>query len=287
MATREDWAADKAAFAVSHGTRTTGPLARQFAELTQRLLNAGNVADVLAQVVAATHGIVPGADMVSVTLRSPDGALGTRMETDEVAVELDRLQYENDEGPCLDVIRAPGSAVIRSDDVATEPVWPRFGPAAARRGVHAVLAVALLPAARPPLYSGALNIYSRSPGGLDAPAYEAALLLATHASLALARTTGFTLAELRAAQLHRAIDSRDVIGQAKGILMQRHGIDADGAFELLRRAAQDLNVKLSEIARTLTSGRVALDEGPEGTAWSGNRGEGTRSRRVSGHRNRP
>ena len=94
--------------------------------------------------------------------------------------------------------------------------------------------------------SGAAN-------GLDEADRDVLLLLATHASLALATTNAVTRAELQAANLRKAIDSRDVIGQAKGIIMARRGVSAEEAFDVLRRTSQDLNVKLSELASTLTT----------------------------------
>lgn len=230
-----------------------GPLAEEFAQLTVNLLNAGSVADVLEHVVLAAHRVIPGADLVSVTLRSSDGVFHTPVETDVIATKLDQLQYETQEGPCLEAARPDGPAEAHSDDLATEPAWPRFGPAAAAQGVRAVLSVALLPDARPPRYGGALNIYSRCPGAIGVTAHESALLLATHASLALAGTAGLTRAELRSENLHKAIASRDVIGQAKGILMARRGVSAEEAFDQLRRASQELNMKLVDVAHLLAS----------------------------------
>lgn len=236
----------------------SGRLASQLAHLTVALLNAPTVADVLAQVVTAAHRVVPGADLVSVTLRSTDGFFHTPAETSAEAVALDHIQYRTGQGPCVEAARNPGPAQIRSDDLAGEPTWPLFGPEAARRGVHSVLSVALVPDAQP-RFSGALNIYSRRPGALAPDAHEPALLVATHASLALASTAAVTRADLVTAQLHQAIESRDVIGQAKGILMQRRGITADEAFDVLRRASQDLNVKLADVARTLATRHTEVD----------------------------
>lgn len=234
-------------------------LAEKFTNLTDELLNARSVADVLEAVVHAAHRLIPGADLVSITLRSADGNFHTPVETDPLATKLDQLQYETQEGPCLDAARPTGPAQARSDDVGTDANWPRFGPAAAANGIQAVHAVALLPDAQPPQYSGALNLYSRQPGTLCTTAHEPALLLATHASLALARTTAVTRAELRTTQLHKAIDTRDVIGQAKGILMARRGISADDAFEELRRASQHLNLKLADVACLLASRHTEID----------------------------
>lgn len=266
MAEEQAWVLDKADF-LNHaldgghpiGTAGFSPLVEQFARLTRALLDASTAADVLDQVVQSAHRALPGADLVSVTLRTPDGDFHTPTETDPVATELDQMQYKTGEGPCVDAAVMSGPGHVRSDDLAAEPAWPTFGPFAAGRGLTAVLSTTLLPDARPPRLSGALNIYARHPGALDADAQETALLLATHASLALAGVEAVTRAGLRETQLRKAIDSRDVIGQAKGILMNRRGIDADEAFDLLRRTSQELNVKLADLAGTLTAHRDELD----------------------------
>jgi AmiR/NasT family two-component response regulator len=107
--------------------------------------------------------------------------------------------------------------------------------------------------------TGALNVFASEPGRLGGELdRDRALLLATHASLAVSATEAVRLAELRETQLRNAIDSRDIIGQAKGILMHRRGIDADEAFDLLRRTSQDLNIKLGELARTITERHADL-----------------------------
>jgi hypothetical protein len=263
----DDWSRDKAEFVMRPadaphpaGPAEDSPLAQQFAGLAKRLLDADTVADVLEHVVTATFSVVPDAHLVSVTLRSPDGQLHTPVETDPVGTELDDLQYGFQQGPCFDAARHPGLAHTHSGDLASDQQWPRFGPAAAARGYLSVLSTAMLPDVMPPRLSGALNVYSRDGGALGSEiARDRALLLATHASLAVANTEAVRLAELRQAQLQRALDTRDVIGQAKGILMQRRGISAEEAFDLLRRTSMDLNVKLADLARTLAARHTELD----------------------------
>ena len=93
--------------------------------------------------------------------------------------------------------------------------------------------------------SGALNVYSRSRHRLDAADRDLLLLLATRASLTLAATDAVTRAELQAAHLRMAIDSRDVSGQAKGIIMARRGVDAEAAFEVLRRTSRTSTMAVS------------------------------------------
>ncbi|MFI5589672.1 ANTAR domain-containing protein [Amycolatopsis sp. NPDC051758] len=255
---KDEWARERAAF----GQDGPGPgaLASQFADLTRTLLDVTpTVGGVLKLVVGAAVAIVPGADLVSVTLRAPDGTFHTPVETDPVALPLDQLQYDHGEGPCVESARPDGPAIARSHDLGGDPRWPSFGPGAARHGYHSVLATTLVPDARPPRLSGALNIYSTRPAAFDDGAIDIALLLATHASLALAHTQAVATAELETEHLRRAVESRDVIGQAKGILMQRRGITAEAAFDVLRSASQDLNVKLADLARTLAARHAEVD----------------------------
>jgi len=241
---------------VDGGRLPVGSLALQFVALTRALLDSGSVAAVLERVVFAAKDIVRGADLVSVTLRSEDGSFHTPVETEQVASDLDQLQYKFGEGACVEAAKATGPAMAVSDDLAVDPRWPRFGPAAAELGFRSLVSTALLPEAKRPRLSGALNVYSRHPNGIERDDRDVLLLLATHASLAVATTQAVTRGELHAEQLRRALDSRDAIGQAKGILMARRGIGAEEAFDLLRRTSQEVNVKLRDLAETVTTGTV-------------------------------
>lgn len=227
--------------------------------LTSRLLGARTVVAALQQVVDTAAAVVPAADLVSVTLRAPDGEFFTPVETDAIATELDRAQYQEQDGPCLDVASPDGPGYVTSPDLTVEPRWPRFSRASVGHGLRAVLSTELRPATGTARLAGALNVYSRRTHGFADTDRHIALLLATHGSLALAHARSVELADLHEAQLRHAIDTRDVIGQAKGILMQRQGITADEAFTLLRRTSQDLNVRLVDLARTLTDRHDELD----------------------------
>jgi GAF domain-containing protein len=233
------------------------PLAQQFVGLARTLLVARTVDDVLHRVVDAARQAIAGADIVSMTLRLPDGGYTTPVVTEPAAARLDEVQYRIDKGPCIDATRASGKGVAMSEDLTADPRWPEIGRVAAEVGVGAVLCTGILPDSDPPRF-GALNIYSHRPGGLLDADQDIALLLATHAALALATTEARTAGQLREAQLREALDSRDVIGQAKGILMLRRGIGATEAFELLRNRSQELNIKLADVARTLAANRTDL-----------------------------
>lgn len=230
-----------------------GPVASEFLALALALMDADTVRGVLVRVVQVARAVVPGADLASVTLRVA-GGFHTPAETDPLATRLDEVQYRLDAGPCVEATRTAGLGITFCSDLGSSPRFGGFGPAAAALGVHSVLAVGLFPDGAGPRM-GALNLYSRERAGLDELDRDIALVLAAHASTALAATMAATSADLEAAQLREALRSRDVIGQAKGILMERRGISADEAFEVLRAASQSLNVKLASVARTLVERR--------------------------------
>jgi GAF domain-containing protein len=270
VASEQDWELDKQRFiddarlserqglrpVRDHGSRL-GPLAQQFATLTYSLLDARTIEDVLSQVVDAATWVIPEADLVSVTVRAPDGRYHTPAYSDELAVRLDTAQYEAGEGPCLCAAVPDGPALAECPDLALDTRWPNYAPRAVALGVRSVLALTLpMPKGR---LAGALNLFCRTPHGLDTVDRGMALLLATHASLALAATDAVTEAQLREVDLKRAIDSRDVIGQAKGIIMARKGVDAADAFDILRKASMDLNIKLVKLAESVATRHGELD----------------------------
>ncbi len=264
-ASEQEWAEERTRFAIVRAggdaddvpDAVIGPLAREFVRLAAHLSGAETVHGVLQRVVWAALRVVPGADLASVTMRAADG-LHTPVQTEGLASRLDAEQYRLDEGPCVASTLASGLGVSFSADLGAGREFPAFGPVAAAFGVHSVLAVGLFPHGGAAPRLGSLNVYSRTVGGLDELDRDLALVLAAHASIALGATMASTAAELELAQLKQALSSRDVIGQAKGILMERRGISADEAFDTLRRASQALNVKLAQVAETLVERRSEI-----------------------------
>ena len=257
-----EWEADRERFVGAGellGVDDAGPLAREFALLTRSLLSATTVGDVLTQVMEGARRVIPAVDLASVTLREPDGTFHTPVETDPIAVELDQAQYRSGRGPCIESARPDGPAMALADDLGADERWPEFASVSVRAGFGSVLATSLLPERTGFELPGALNLYSRGRRAFVPADIDRALLLATHASLALATTAAVSAAELERSQLRTAIASRDMIGQAKGVLMARRGLTADEAFDVLRRTSQDLNVKLVELATTVAERPDALD----------------------------
>lgn len=224
--------------------------ARYFADISRELVAVPSVGAVLEVLVHAAVEVV-GCDHVSISHRK-GRALVSAASDDDVGPLLDAAQTDRDEGPCLDAIRL-GQPMV-SADLANDPRWPAYGPRAFEvAGIRSSYASDLRDAGGRIL--GALNLFDTRLGffGSD-PQQEARIaILATHTAAALH-------ASLEREQLRAALESRDLIGQAKGILMTRSGVDASSAFDLLVAESQRTNVKLHEVARRLIDRQV--HEGP-------------------------
>jgi GAF domain-containing protein len=167
------------------------------------------------------------------------GELIPRASTGYPPLLLDRLQQKLGDGPCINAARH--QCTFRIEDTRRDQRWPEFAAEAARLNVRSMLCVPLWAHER---CLGALSLYADQAAAFTDLHERVTTLLATFAALALAEAQ-------RAEQLQDALSNRDVIGQAKGILMERHGVTADAAFGVLSRVSQAENLKLAEIARRL------------------------------------
>jgi GAF domain-containing protein len=182
-------------------------------------------------------------DMASITMRLTDGRIDTAASTDQVLYQADQWQYELSEGPCIDSIRDQESFVV--EDIKADPRWPKWGPRAAELGLTSILSVRLFTDERT---YGALNMYSSVVRDYDSEQVAMAKIVGAHASAALATAR-------KEQDVWAAVDSRHLIGQAQGILMERFSLDAEQAFSVLRRYSQHHNRKLREVARELVETR--------------------------------
>ncbi|NMO88332.1 ANTAR domain-containing protein [Actinomycetospora sp. TBRC 11914] len=210
---------------------------------TRAIAGSERVADALRRIAEGAVAVVPGVHDVGVAVRLA-GELSCAAHTSETAAAVDRAQIGMAEGPCLDAIAGADTVVL--PDAATETRWPRFVPEAVRHGVRASLSVRLT-GARP---AGVVNLHVTQHALDDraarSEAQRSARMFVAYASLALAETD-------RVENLHRALLRRDLIGQAKGILMHRDGLTADEAFDRLRIASQTTNTKLYDVAAWLVA----------------------------------
>ena len=195
-----------------------------------------DLAKTLEVITRAAVELVPGAEHAGITLATRGSRFESRAATSALPRRIDELQYELQDGPCVQAIWE--KETVRVDDMEREDRWPVFAPEAADLGARSMLAVRL--------YTtddtvGALNLHSSRPGAFDDDVVSIATTLATHAAFA-------AVAAVREEQFRAALASRDVIGQAKGVLMERFGIDDEAAFGMLRRLSQERNQLVRELA---------------------------------------
>lgn len=224
-------------------------------ETARILFSAGSVIDTLHGVVELAVATIEGCDFAGLFLTDHD-VVTTPVHTHPIVLEVDALQQQGGEGPCLDAI-AQGAAIY-SDDLEGEVRWTYFTPRAIRVGIRSVLALPL--AANSQL--GALNLYASYPDAFGVFDQAMAALLVSLASLALSVAHSHEDEELRAENLHTALASREIIGEAQGILMERERITSEQAFDILRRASQHLNIKLRQVAQNLVDTGEDPDVGP-------------------------
>jgi ANTAR domain/GAF domain len=247
----------------AHGTQLdpvdpAGELSGTISKTVEALFSENSVADTLVQLVSLAVTTIEGCDFAGIFV-SEDGVAGTQYSTDQIVVELDAMQRQTEQGPCLDAMRNEG--VFYAEDLGDDPRWPRFGPEAVAGGVRSMLALPLSVDGVP----GALNLYARYPNAFGVIDRGRGMLLATMAGMAFSFARTHEAEERRAANLQAALATREMIGQAQGILMERERITPDQAFDILRRASQHLNVKLRDIAQNL----VDTGERPDTGAPSG------------------
>ena len=194
---------------------------------------------------AAVHEIVP-ATAAAITLVHR-GQVTSPAHSNEIAKRVGSIQSRTGQGPCVDTSRQ--ELTLRSDDLRLETRWPEFTPEAVENGVLSVISFQLFVEGDS---MGALDVDSATATSFDEDAENGGLLLASQAAIAMSATR-------KVANLYAAVESRDLIGQAKGILMERYKIDAPRAFDLLILSSQNNNMKLRDVAERLTStGELAV-----------------------------
>ncbi|HLL65427.1 MAG TPA: GAF and ANTAR domain-containing protein [Micromonosporaceae bacterium] len=217
----------------------TDSLAVRLSDLARSLQDEASLDDTLQAIVNAAVDTVPGAQYAGISLIEARREVRTPAATDDLVRRVDRAQYEHREGPCLDALYE--QRTVRLADMTTEQRWPQFADRAAELGIRSMLAIQLYVEQD---NLGALNLQSCDTDAFDDESEQVGLLFAAHAGVAIAGAQ-------KEQQLRQAMSVRDLIGQAKGILIERHKVTGDQAFGLLVRASQHSNTKLTDVARYL------------------------------------
>lgn len=201
-------------------------------------LAPGDLDKTLANITRAAVEVLPDVTYASITVKHGDGRLETSAPTDPMILDLDGAQYELQEGPCYEA--ATDTMHVASPYLADDERFPRYGPIAASAGIAAQAGIRLFDG---PEYNGALNLYSESAGSFQDLEILGQLFVHQSAvALAYAR---------QVSQLQEAVQTRQLIGQAVGVTMERFDLDQARAFGFLTRLSQDNNIKLRVIAERL------------------------------------
>ena len=214
-------------------------LARRLSEAARGLQEQLDPEQVLDRVVSLAVTMVPGADEATITMVRARRHVYSAAATGDLAAWFDVLQDETGEGPCLDAMWQ--QQTVRVDDLAADPRWPVLGPRAGERGVGSMLCLQLF------VHEdtlGALDLLAHERSAFTDESEHIGLLLASHAAIAVADAQKLEHAAI-------ALANRDIIGQAKGILMERFRITADQAFDVLAKVSQDTNRKVYSVAEEL------------------------------------
>jgi GAF domain-containing protein len=218
-------------------------LAGIFARMGAVLLSQETLDTAMKLVTSLACESIPKTAGAGVTLITA-GRAATAVASDPVVARADAIQYDLDEGPCLTACRE--QVRIRIDDVTQETRWPRWTRAVAPLGIGSALSAPLVAVGD---HLGAIKVYADAPHAYEDRDEWLLGRFAEQAAILLANVQSHQDAWRLSEGLKEALRTRDMIGQAKGILMAREGLDEDAAFQLLIRASQRTNAKLRDVAR--------------------------------------
>ena len=213
------------------------PIGASIAAAARTINEPTSLEETLSAIAETARRSVPGFNHVGISTIDRHGKVHTRAAAGDLVWALDKLQYGLGEGPCVDSLRE--ADVVLAPRIRTDHRWPGYVPRAVELGLKSQLAVKLYLDSAGTV--GGLNLYSTESEDIDPDAENMADLFAAHAAIALGH------AEERQ-QLNQALDSRKVIGEALGILMERYELTEDRAFSFLLRASSHSNVKLRDVA---------------------------------------
>ncbi|MEC5179694.1 GAF and ANTAR domain-containing protein [Arthrobacter sp. CG_A4] len=215
-------------------------LAARLGNIARELQQEDDTDSMLAGIVHAVLELVPHVAEASVSLISGRHEIDSRAASGDLPRRVDALQSQTGQGPCMDA--SYEKRVVSVPDLSKDQRWPDFSRAAYDLGARSMLSFQLFVDGA---HLGALNLFGNEVGVFDAESERIGALVAAHAAVAVAGSQ-------QVSQLTHALDTRDLIGQAKGILMERFKITAHQAFLLLSRASSELNIKLHDVAEQLT-----------------------------------
>jgi GAF domain-containing protein len=210
---------------------------RQLAEAARAMAEEADTQHTLDRAVQMATDMIERCDMAGISLVHGD-RIETPAATDEALRRADHLQFELGEGPCLDALKQ--HEVVTVANLGEDPRWPTWGPHIARElGLHSSMSFRLFTDGD---NLGAMSLYASEVEAFGHDDLLDGLILAAHAAVALAGA-------LEADQLHRALETGRMIGEAIGIIRERFGLSSEKAFGVLRRISSHQHIKLHRVAQ--------------------------------------
>ncbi len=226
---------------MAHDDEFANTLRQTMIDLTERYSHPTELNTTLAGVTRAVVRLVPGVHSADILMISPPDGFESLAATSPLPRRIDAFQHKFHEGPCVDA--ADGQPLVRCDDLENDQRWPRFGSSAAAAGVHSILSFQLY------THNGAraaLNLLGLERNTFTMEAEAIAGVIATHAATSL-------IAHNKELQFQSALASRDAIGQAKGMIMERFGVGPVRAFELITHISQNSNMRVVDVAAEIVA----------------------------------
>lgn len=216
-------------------------IAEAMSEVAAALKAPMDLDETLELITRSAADTIPGIIEASISITTKTGEIQTLAPTGPVVTRADHLQYELGEGPCLDA--AIEEPVVAVNDLAADPRWPDFGPKAAALGFGSQVAFQFR---AEPHVRGALNLYAREPNEIDQDSIQLGSMFVGQVAVAM----GWARQDQT---MTNALATRNLIGQAVGIVMERYKLDSDRAFAFLTRLSQTSNTKLHAIATAVVA----------------------------------
>ncbi len=218
---------------------------RELAAAAREMQGEDGSEQAMERAVAIATEILPGCDAAGVCVVYRGDRIDTHATSNDTIRQVDALQHELQEGPCLDALREQDT--VQSSDLSVDERWPHWGPeVAGRLGLFSIVSYRLFSSGES---LGALNLYGKSRSAFSPDDVHDGIALAAHVGVALAGAQ-------EVEHLEKAVAGRTVIGQATGILMERFDLTPDRAFAVLSRLSSQRNVKLRQLAEEIVRTRA-------------------------------
>ncbi|HMJ74564.1 MAG TPA: GAF and ANTAR domain-containing protein [Iamia sp.] len=228
---------------------------RTFVELADTLVEGYDLIEFLQHLAERAVELL-GVTEAGVVLADARGNLHALASSSERMRLLELIELQRADGPCLDCWRSGES--VRADDLEEEAArWPSFAPAAVEAGFRSVYA---LPLRLRDDRIGALNLFAEGRDGLDEVDEALGQAMADVATIGIIHERAMSDRTSFSDQLRAALQTRITLEQAKGMVIEQAGVDADEAFALIRRFGRATGTRLSEVARALTTRALAASD---------------------------